>query len=121
MLLRSALAAVLAFGASNSAEAHAALVRSQPGSRAVLQRAPERIELCFNEAVEPKFSSLRIERKPGSVIPVGDLVSSGDAKCISVLSPSLEPGVYTVHYRVLSRDGHVIEYGYQFTIKPDAQ
>ncbi|HEX7124257.1 MAG TPA: copper resistance protein CopC, partial [Thermodesulfobacteriota bacterium] len=34
------------------------------------------------------------------------------------LPPDLPAGAYTVKYRVLSADGHVVEGSYRFTVKP---
>ena len=46
-----------------------------------------------------------------------------DAKRLSVTLPPLPPGTYSVRYRVLSVDGHVIDSSFSFTIrdKPPAR
>jgi copper resistance protein C len=98
--------------------AHAALVKSIPGRREVLSTMPPRIELCFNEEIELKFSSIRMTDGEGAPVALGDVESGAGAKCIAVAIKSRSIGVYTIRYRVLSQDGHVLEYGYQFTVKP---
>lgn len=104
-----------------SAFAHAALVRSAPGSRSVLTQAPRSIDLCFNEAVELKFSSITLADAKGATVPLGDLQASSDQKCIKAPIPTIGSGVFTVRYRVRSQDGHVVEYGYQFSVKTGAK
>lgn len=102
------------------AVAHAGLVKSIPGSRASLAKAPADIELCFNEAVELKFSSVSLQDAAKQSMTLGDLKLCEDPKCIRASMPALSAGKYTVNYRVLSQDGHVVEYGYQFTIRPNS-
>ncbi len=98
--------------------AHAALVRSVPGTRAVLQGSPTQIELWFNEAVEESFSTITLVA-PGEVeVQLGKPhVDSGDPYRLAADLPVLSPGRYTVRYRVLSKDGHLVEYGYQFVLE----
>ncbi len=121
MLKETMIMALIALAVPSSVRAHAALVRSVPGSRSVLTQAPQSLDLCFNEPVELKFSSVTLEDAKGTAIPLGALQAGTDPKCIKVPIQTIGPGVFTVHYRVLSRDGHVVEYGYQFTVKTDAK
>jgi methionine-rich copper-binding protein CopC len=87
----------------------------------VLTHAPQSLELCFNEPVEVKFSSVTLEDAKGTVVPLGKLQAGSDPKCIKAPIQTIGSGVFTVHYRVLSQDGHVVEYGYQFSVKTDAK
>lgn len=112
--------AVLVFTVPSVVYAHAGLVKSIPGSRALLTRSPDHIELCFNEAVELKFSSVKLQDAAKTPVQLGELKLRDDPKCVHASAPPLAPGVYQVHYRVLSQDGHVVEYGYQFTIGPNS-
>lgn len=114
-----AVGAVFAL-APGIAAAHAGLVKSVPGSRSVLNHAPARIELCFNEEVELKFSSVKLLAPDQAMIQVGELAYGSDGpKCIVVGVPPLEKaGTYTVKYKILSQDGHVVEYGYPFNLQP---
>jgi copper resistance protein C len=121
MLRETMIVALITLAVPTSANAHAALVRSVPGSRSVLTQAPQSIDLCFNEPVEVKFSSITLEDAKGTTIPLGTLQAGRDPKCINAPIPTIGSGVFTVHYRVLSQDGHVVEYGFQFTVKTDAK
>ena len=121
MLRKTIIIALIALAVPASVRAHAALVRSVPGSRAVLTQAPQSLELCFNEPIELKFSSVTLEDAKGTAVLLGKVQAGTDPKCIKVPIEAIGTGVFTVHYRVLSRDGHVVEYGYQFTVKTEAK
>lgn len=104
--------------ASGAVAAHAAMVRSVPGTRAVLQRPPAMIELWFNEAVEESFSSITVIAPNEEEIQLSKpRVDESDPYRLAVDLPALDPGRYTVRYRVLSKDGHLVEYGYQFVLE----
>jgi len=102
----------------NVVYAHAGLVSSEPGRRAVLSTAPKQIRLCFNENVEAGFSKVLLEDaegKPFSIPP--PTRDSANPSCLLVPLPSLTNGSYKVRYKVLSVDGHVVEYGYSFRVQ----
>lgn len=116
-----ALLAMLVIAAPSEGFAHAALVKSVPGSRAVLDKMPRQVELCFNEEVDLKFSTFSISDKAGKRVPLGPTELSRDARCLSAKSGSLAKGVYQLNYHVLSRDGHIVKYGLQFTIRANPE
>jgi hypothetical protein len=100
------------------ARGHAALVKSTPAQRAVLTRPPDRIRLWFNEPLEPRFARVSVWDEQGQQLDRQDvLVGPEDRKTLSVGVPELGPGVYTVRYRVLSVDGHVVEGSLRFTVR----
>lgn len=98
---------------------HAALTRSVPGNRDVLAHSPSHIRLRFNEKVEARFSTISLEDAQGHKTALGAVTSSaGDSHGLEAAVPvPLPPGRYTVHYRVLSQDGHVIERSFGFTLE----
>lgn len=113
------LAVALLVGAAVSVEtwAHAGLVKSDPGRREALVAGPSEIRLWFNEAVEEKFSGVTLERDGGEIVPLDKpTVDAKDSRLLRVSVPPLKPGGYTVRYRVLSVDGHVVNYGYTFRV-----
>ena len=112
VLLASALLA------GPAAEAHAVLVRSSPPHRAVLAQAPERVELWFNERLEPAYSTASVWSEAGSQVDARDVtVTTDDPRRLSVSLISRAAGLYTVKYRVLSVDGHVVDSRITFTVK----
>jgi methionine-rich copper-binding protein CopC len=112
------LAAAMGAGLTAPAFPHAALVRSTPSARATLSRVPARVELWFNERLEPAYSSLSVQNASGVPVDQRDvLVGPDDRRRLSVGVPALSPGRYVVRYRVLSVDGHVVESTFAFTVK----
>ena len=100
-------------------ESHAVLVKSFPAARAMLSRPPGRVQLWFSERLEPAFSSASVWSASGKQMDKRDAgVSSDDPKELAVSVGALEPGTYTVRFRILSVDGHVVEASFPFTIKP---
>ena len=98
---------------------HAALVRSTPAQRAMLARSPDRVRLWFNEPLEARFARVSVWDGQARQVDRQDmLVGPDDPKALSVGIPDLAPGAYTVRYRVLSVDGHVVEGSFRFTVRP---
>lgn len=113
------LGLVLALAAALDAWAHAALVKSVPTQRAVLYRAPAKIQLWFNERLEPRYSSFSLIDAAGKPVDTGEVeVASGDPKSLNASVKVLPPGRYIVKYRVLSTDGHVVQNQFTFTLRP---
>jgi methionine-rich copper-binding protein CopC len=97
---------------------HAYLVRSTPAARAVVARTPERVQLWFNERLEPAYSRVSVWNGAGQRVDAGDVqVASTEPTRLSVAVPPLPAGAYTVKYRVLSVDGHVVEAQFGFTVR----
>lgn len=114
----AALAGVTALAPVRGAS-HALLVRSSPARRATLGQPPRRVELTFNERLEAAYSSLSVWSEDGIRVDTGDVVvGSPDPRQLSVGLAELAPGTYTVRFRVLSVDGHIVESSFPFTIRP---
>ena len=101
-----------------SAWTHARLVKSVPASRAVLSKAPVHVQLWFNERLEARFCHLAIWNAAGQQVDSGDVqVDPENPKKLSVALPVLAMGIYTVKYRVLSVDSHIVEDQFSFTVR----
>jgi methionine-rich copper-binding protein CopC len=112
-------AVVLMLSMPSSALAHAYLVRSSPVARAVVTSAPERVQLWFNERLEPAYARISIWNAGGQRVDAGDgQVDIAEPTRLSVGAPGLPAGLYTVKYRVLSVDGHIVEAAFTFTVRP---
>ncbi len=109
--------AALAFWPA-AALAHAVLVKSVPAQRAALAEPPPRIELWFNERLEPAYSKASVTNEAGAQVDLRDVaVLAEDPRRLSLSLQPLLPGRYTVSFRVLSVDGHVVESRLTFTVK----
>lgn len=104
--------------APSVASAHAYLVKSVPAGRATLFSSPGKIQLWFNERLEPKYSSASVYDPDGKRVDADNAqVSADDPKQLSVALKHLPAGRYSVKFRVLSVDGHVVEQSFPFTIR----
>lgn len=97
--------------------AHASLVKAEPARRAVLSTAPTQVRLWFNEEIEAAFASLSVlDEDKKSITDNKVAVHPEDPKSIVLELPEIPAGRYTVKFRVLSVDGHVVDSEYNFTI-----
>lgn len=113
----AALVALLLLPAS--AGAHAVLVKSSPARRAVLALSPPRVEMIFNERLEPAYSTVSVWTNAD--VQVDDkriVVGPEDPRRLTVGLPPLASGRYMVKFRVLSVDGHLVEGTFPFEIRP---
>lgn len=105
-----------------SALAHSMLVKAEPPRRAILTKPPTQIRLWFNEEIEGDYASLVVldaEKHP--VTEVKPQLAPDDPKSIVLPLPDLASGKYSVKFRVLSVDGHVVESSFDFTVKGKVQ
>jgi copper resistance protein C len=102
--------------------AHSMLVKAEPARRAVLTKAPNQVRLWFNEKIEGDYASLMVlDDKKQSITDVKPTLASDDPKSIILPLPELLPGKYSIKFRVLSVDGHVVESSFDFTVKGETQ
>ncbi|WP_258364499.1 copper resistance CopC family protein [Nitrosomonas sp. Nm84] len=103
---------------ANSVMAHATLVKSDPPRRASLSIPPKQIQLWFNEKIEGSYASVAVlDSNKKSITDNSPEVVSDDPKSVVLNIPEIESGRYTVQYRVMSVDGHVIESSFDFSVK----
>ncbi len=116
------LAIVMSVGLpSGTALAHAMLVKAEPARRAALTKAPSQVRLWFNEEIEKDYASLAVQdAAKATITEIKPHVAADDPKSIVLPLPELEAGKYTVKFRVLSVDGHVVDSSYDFTVKSKA-
>ena len=113
-----AMMAMAGISSVPSASAHSMLVKAEPPRRAVLAKAPVHVRLWFNEEIEGDYASLVVldpEKHP--VTEAKPQLAQDDPKSIVLPLPELAPGKYSVKFRVLSVDGHVVESSFDFTVK----
>jgi copper resistance protein C len=121
MAIRHALIAAAASAALSlwtaAAFAHAHLVRATPAAGGTVKTAPAEVALTFNEKLEPAFSTAVIRDAAGRQVDKADArVDKADRTTVRVSLPPLEPGVYTVEWRVMSADTHKINGTFTFRV-----
>ncbi len=105
-----------------SAFAHSMLVKAEPPRRAILTKSPTQVRLWFNEKIEGDYASLVVlDAKKQPITDLKPTLAPDDQKSILLPLPDLAPGKYSVKFRVLSVDGHVVESAFDFTVKGEAQ
>lgn len=109
------LSLLLAATPSVFAHAHPKTMAPVPDSTGP---APTKISITFSEAVEPKFSSIKLTDIEGkSVDSEISKPAPGDPTTITLAVPSLPAGTYVVHWVNVSIDGHRLEGSYKFTVR----
>ncbi len=119
LVLTLVLACALAFAVqSQTAEAHANLVRSEPQTEAVLDASPDRVTIWFTEPMEARFSSIQVLNSDGARVDNEDsTIDANDLTVMSVSLPPLPDGTYTVAWRNLSTiDGHTLRGSFIFFV-----
>lgn len=98
--------------------AHAIMVRSAPEKDAVLSESPKQVDVWFNDKVGSEYKALAVINSKGTRVDNKDLVQETfDESHLYVTVPTLPPDTYTVRYRVVSIDTHIVTGKYQFIIK----
>ncbi len=115
-LIVTAASAALSLWAA-AAFAHAHLVRATPAEGGTVKTAPAEVTLKFNEKLEPSFTSAVIRDAAGKQVDKADAhVDKADRTTVRVSLPTLEPGVYTVEWRVMSADTHKVNGNFTFRV-----
>jgi methionine-rich copper-binding protein CopC len=96
------------------AAAHAQLVQSTPANDSVLAQAPTSLMLLFNEPVRLTALSLQKDDQPPQKI--SGLPSAASARWLTA-APLLAPGSYTLSYRVVSDDSHILSGSIKFRLR----
>ncbi len=80
--------------------------------------APAEVSMTFTEALEQAFSSLTVVDAAGHAVANGKAeVDSTTHTVMRLALPALAPGVYTVKWVAVARDGHRTNGSYSFTVK----
>ena len=105
----------------STAFAHAILVESEPKAESSLDRSPSQISIWFNENVASEFKALAVINSAGKRVDHNDVKQATlDRSHIYATMPKLPPDTYTVRYRVMSADTHIVTGRFSFTvISPD--
>lgn len=80
--------------------------------------APRSVRIWFDGALEPVFSTIRVEDGDKRRVDAGDArVDPKDNRLLEVSLPALPPGRYKVFWSVVARDGHRTEGMFPFQVK----
>lgn len=110
-------AALIALGMPSMVSAHAILVESEPKAESSVHSPPGQINIWFNENVASEFKSLTVISSTGKRVDNNDVKQAAlDRTHLYATVPKLPPDTYTVRYRVMSADTHIITGKFTFTV-----
>ncbi|PQM44173.1 Copper transport protein YcnJ [Mycobacterium talmoniae] len=109
------LLAMMLFGAAGVAAAHAVLIATDPAKDAELATGPDEVSATFNESLQPTFAAMTVVGPDHHLWQSGHPRVQGAIASIKV-RPLGPVGVYTVHYRVTSADGHPVSGAWSFRL-----
>jgi len=105
-----------------SSSAHVEIVSSFPERFANINPIPTQVWIQFSRELQTldgeAVNSLEVIDSTGIAVNFEDPVIEG-AKIMTKISGQSAPGAFTVKYRVVGDDGHVIEGDYTFNASPD--
>ena len=113
------LAVGLMLSINPAATAHAELVKSFPVANAKLTKSPKFVQLEFAEAIvtlkSKNANSILVLDSKAQKIKTSNLVIKKGVASVNLIG-TLKPGKYTVKYRIVSADGHVLDANFKFTL-----
>jgi copper resistance protein C len=116
------LVAFLSFLTMPMSSAHVSIVSSFPERFANVNPIPTEVWIQFSGELQTldgeAVNSLEVIDSTGIAVNFEDPIING-AKIMTKISGQSAPGVFTVKYRVVGDDGHVIEGDYTFNASPD--
>jgi methionine-rich copper-binding protein CopC len=107
---------LLAMAMIGSAYAHAHLLQSTPADGSALAAAPGSFAFKFNEVAT--LTSLTLQKQGQSAQKIADLPTKPSAQ-FDIPAPKMDAGSYTLSYRVLSDDNHVMSGSLKFKVGAD--
>jgi len=112
-----ALLAGIVFAAG--AFAHSFLEGAEPRPGSTVKTVPAEVRLRFTERLEAAFSTVLVTDESGKRVDRGEAhLEAGAPKRLRVPLLPMGPGRYTVKWRVLSVDSHVVEGEFTFRLAP---
>jgi copper resistance protein C len=106
----------------HSSSAHVTIVSSFPKQFANVNPIPNEVWIEFSGELQTldgeAVNSLEVVDSTGIAVNFDDPIISG-GRITTKVSGQSAPGVFTVKYRVVGDDGHVIEGDYTFNASPD--
>lgn len=113
------LAVGLVFIGTQSVVAHAELVKSFPIANAKLTKAPKFVQLEFGQDLETLKSknanTIVILDSKAHKIATSQIIIKKSIARVEIID-TLKSGKYTIKYRVVSADGHVLNAQFKFIL-----
>jgi methionine-rich copper-binding protein CopC len=115
MLKRVMITVFLLILLPTTAFAHSGLKSSTPNDNEMITKPLNEIVMEFNTNIE-KLSSFTLLDKQGQKVNVDSIAVEGK-QLKGTFNHALPNGDYTVNWKIVGEDGHIIERGISFTVK----
>jgi methionine-rich copper-binding protein CopC len=99
------------------ADAHAFLVKAEPGVGAVVAGSPKTMRIQFTEPLLLLRSDIKVVNRAGATFSMNAHFERANRRVLVVDLSPLSPGAYNVEWRVVSVDVHQTEGTFTFTVK----
>lgn len=114
----SMAAASMLYAASDDAFAHAIIVRTSPPQSGVGAADIGKVEVWYDAGIRDAFVALAVVGPSGERVDKRDAaIDPADQAHVTVGVNQLTSGKYTVRYRALSADGHMVSGAWEFDLK----
>ena len=102
---------------TDSAAAHGILMESKPQAGETVPLRVPQIGLRFDTRIERSLSWLRLAGPSEDLVPLStERAEKPRPEYLTATAPSLPPGQYTVHWRILTTDGHLSHGRFSFQV-----
>jgi methionine-rich copper-binding protein CopC len=99
--------------------AHAIVVRTSPAQGGIGAEDIGKVDVWYDAGIRDAFAALAVVSASGERVDKRDAaIDSADPSHVSVSVNKLTPGKYTVRYRALSADGHLVSGAWEFEVRP---
>jgi len=99
--------------------AHAIVVRRSPPEGGTAAKDIGKVDVWYDAGIRDSLAALAVVSEGGERVDKRDAaIDSADAAHVSVSVNPLTPGKYTVRYRALSADGHLVSGAWDFEVAP---
>ena len=114
--LTAALTAAIAVVPAIPAFAHSELLETTPAAGSKLSEPPTQVQLVFGENVQQQGGAIVVQAGDGSRVEEADTFASEANVATVQLAKSAPAGTYTVNFRVVSADGHVVSDTFSYRV-----
>jgi len=108
--------ALVALALPAAASAHATLTKTEPVFGKRIERSPSLVRLYFDQSVDVLPNAIRVYSAKGRLLS-GKTRASADKRTIAAPVSRLPRGGYTVRWRAVSADGHVVSGVFTFGVR----
>ncbi|WP_396220648.1 copper resistance protein CopC [Gemmatimonas sp.] len=112
------VAALMTSASTGAAMRHLKLLRSFPAADTTLTSSPDAVRLWFSEATELPATKIEVKTQTGAAVMTAAPTRTADkgAPAVAMFKSPLTAGRYTVTWKAMSKDGHVVNGTIAFTV-----